>query len=485
MSKSSYDAIVIGGGFSGLAAAACLARAGKSVVVLEASHHLGGRCAVVSKDDGFRLPQGPQTLFALEPALIKSAGLVKAGLKFAVRDMPLVSVRAEGRHIVFTRNARVTAANIAVYSKRDAEIWPRYQHELFDLGRALRPFWGGSQAVLKPKVREAFDRLARTSAMAWLDFWFESEALKAALVFDATADGQSMLEAGSALAFVWRASQEMSGLQGAVAFPRGGFHAFAQMMIASAQNAGTEIRTGSVVQSVLMDGMAAAGVRLNTGEEIYVHTVLSSLPRSTVFQRFLPPLTSGIAASQRLGKNPISEARIVVALNAKPQPALSALPLVARFVVAERPESYVEAEMAARNGVLGSELPMEIVIQTALNETLVPEGQHIVSAIIRPVPSKPQTPWAELQSSLVERVKITLARIFPDLPGAITRIAVQTPDDLPPVTVESGRLTVLPAQRIASPVDGLYFCGADAEPMTAVSGSAARIAAALASGAAP
>ena len=41
-----WDAIVVGGGHNGLTAAAYLARAGKSVLVLERRDHLGGACTL-------------------------------------------------------------------------------------------------------------------------------------------------------------------------------------------------------------------------------------------------------------------------------------------------------------------------------------------------------------------------------------------------------------------------------------------------------
>ncbi|HSK32682.1 MAG TPA: NAD(P)/FAD-dependent oxidoreductase [Propionicimonas sp.] len=45
MTRSSYDAVIVGGGHNGLTAAAYLARAGRSVLVLERADHLGGATA--------------------------------------------------------------------------------------------------------------------------------------------------------------------------------------------------------------------------------------------------------------------------------------------------------------------------------------------------------------------------------------------------------------------------------------------------------
>src|SRR5215216_3978529 len=60
--RKEIDAIVIGGGVAGLAAAAYIARGGKSVRLFEQSHATGGR-ARTKEQDGFYLNIGPHALY--------------------------------------------------------------------------------------------------------------------------------------------------------------------------------------------------------------------------------------------------------------------------------------------------------------------------------------------------------------------------------------------------------------------------------------
>ena len=62
MDKRSSDVVVVGGGLAGLAAAGLVARAGRTVSVLEGRNRLGGRAATDRKD-GYWLNQGPHALY--------------------------------------------------------------------------------------------------------------------------------------------------------------------------------------------------------------------------------------------------------------------------------------------------------------------------------------------------------------------------------------------------------------------------------------
>ncbi|MGN6149571.1 MAG: phytoene desaturase family protein [Rhizomicrobium sp.] len=479
---SSYDAIVIGGGVSGLVAAAYLAKARKRVVLLEERDRIGGRCAPVTSSDGFSInPAGP-ALHALDPRVVQDLGLSRRGLRFAGRELPLVSLRADGKHIVLSRNVHDAVASLLPHSGPDAAAWPRYRSKLFELARAMRPFWCEDDCTLPGGAAgKEIDRIASTGAFPWLDTWFESEALKAALCYDATAGGLSLAEPGSALSLVWHASQEMSGLQGAVVIPMGGLQALVSTLAAIAKEAGCELRTNAGAASLILDENRIAGVSLSSGESCFAPLVFSTVGLSRTMSELLPPGIAGVARASAF--DPISslaEAHVVAKLNTRPQ--LGTAHPASRFVVAERIETYISAELAARNGEIGDELPIELVIPTSADPSLASPDEHIVSVIVRPLPRSPAGGgWQALRPVLAAKVVSALDRLIPNFSRDISHIEVLTPDDL---AADAGatvsRLLTTAADRIQTGVSGLFLCGVDAEPVSAMSGRAARIAVALA-----
>lgn len=474
-----YDAIVIGGDTSGLAAAAYLGKAGKRVLLLEAQDKFGGRCGAANLGDGFSAARGAHTLYALDPRVVSELKLARKGLRFEGRELALTGLRGDGKHIVIRRDAHDTASSIAVHSQRDAETWPRFRTELFDLARAMRPLWWESRGDLPSGAeKQKLDRIARMGALAWLDSWFESEALKATLCFDAADGGLSVLEPGSALALVWRAAQEISGLQGAVAIPQGGMAVLTDALLLAAKEAGCELRTGMRGESLILDGGRVAGVQIQSGEACFAPIVLSAVRRLSTL---LPPAALGIAHQRTMARraSPLADVTVLLALRSAPSFGGVAVPLANRFVLAEKLEIYGSAEMAAREGRLGDELPISFVIPTLSDSSLAPPGQHILSALVRSVPRHPVEGWAVLKKDLATRVVAAIERLAPGLSRAISNIEILSPDnDEGPITVP--HMLTSGAERVETRIAGLFRCGANAEPVPAISGRAARIAAAIA-----
>jgi phytoene dehydrogenase-like protein len=409
-----HDAIVIGGGIGGLVASAYLRQTGANVVLLEADEALGGAC------------RRALALHALDPRVVKELALTRRGLKFAQRDLPLVALRQDGRHLVLARDPHEASRAVTAHSPADAAAYKQYHSEVFALARALRPWWWDGTAV--PEHIPA--RFKAMSAQAYLAGHFETEALKSALAFDVT----EPLAPGSALALVWRAAQEMCGLQGAVAMPDGGGAALADTLIAEAQEMGVEFRTKARVNALVLDGGAVAGATLDSGETIFAPAVLSSLSRRATLLDLAPTASAGFAETHRLTRVAPVDHETFVTLTLNAAPMLGGLPQAARFVIAEG-EPALEAIAAAAS-----------------------PGQH--------------TLWVRAKGTpTLDAVIAQLERFAPLLRGRIVD------SDIASRAVPRSRLGEPAHARIATPIGGLFLCGGEAEPVEALSGRAGRLAA--------
>lgn len=462
------DVLVIGASVSGLAAAASLARAGAKVTVLEKEALPGGSCANRVLVGDFAVPAGPHTFVALDPQLIKQLKLSKLGLRFAARDLPLIASRADGTTLRLPRDLHEARRSIASLSPQDAERYGEYHRSMFAFARTMRALWWDEGSLRQERDLAELHRLRLAAAATCLDSTFESEALRAALAFDAMAAGWSPSAAGSALILTWRAAQEMCGLQGAAAIPRGGPAMLVSTLVSAAEAAGADIHLNTEVSHLAVDGDAVTGVVLASGETVPAAVVLSSLSRRKTLLDFLPPGLAGFATARQLDRpQEAGDGKLVLSLKALPitfkEPG--------RFVFAERLESLITAHAEARAGKLPTELALEAV-------TLDTGDAMLLSVLIRPLPVSPPEGWKALSTQLVQRVLRILERSAPELTARIGGLALVPPlpcDPLDPALLVAGW-----AGRIMTPVRGLFLCGEAAEPVPVVSGRAARIAAAMA-----
>src|SRR5258706_1614085 len=241
VSAAANDALVIGGGINGLVAASCLARSGLRVALFEARGAVGGLCEPASPVN----PAGPRAtlLYAFDDEVIRSLELAQHGLSYTIRDVPTFGLRPGAKHILLGRDSRAAAKFIRPHGAGDADVYPRFRRALLAQARALRRVWW--EGTEQSKRLHSVQQMAISGASALLANWFDSDSLKAVLAFDATADGLSIDEPASALALLWRAAQENSGLQGAAGILRGGSGNLVEALVRSARIAGVEIRTGA------------------------------------------------------------------------------------------------------------------------------------------------------------------------------------------------------------------------------------------------
>ena len=94
-----FDAVVIGAGHNGLAAATTLARKGKSVCLVERSDTLGGMAGNAALKEGVEGPELAHLLYNLHPGVLRELGLSQDIEKSSV-VLPSVSLSPDGRHVV-------------------------------------------------------------------------------------------------------------------------------------------------------------------------------------------------------------------------------------------------------------------------------------------------------------------------------------------------------------------------------------------------
>ena len=129
-----YDVVAIGSGHNGLVAAAYLARAGKSVLVLERNAWFGG--GVVTREltvPGYRHDQHSMAHIFIQanPLLADDELKLKAryGLRYLFPDPPVSFLFEDGETLSLYRDRDRTSAELAKLSRADADAYRRLSEQ--------------------------------------------------------------------------------------------------------------------------------------------------------------------------------------------------------------------------------------------------------------------------------------------------------------------------------------------------------------------
>ena len=369
---------------------------------------------------------------------------------------------------------------------------PRDIAELIHLARRFGNFSAEEMA--------ATVRFWTMSIADFLDEYFETDVVKAYLALSGiigTALGP--MSPGTAYVLLHHYMGEVDGSVGAWGYARGGMGAVTQALASSFRAAGGTIRTDAGVAKVLTRNGRAAGVVLETGEEIAAARVVSNADVKRTFLTLVDPadLPEPFLHRVRHFKMRGSSGKLNIALDGLPD--FPALPQGSRCTMGdmhftdsvERMERGYDDWKAGR---WSADPFVDMMIPTQLDPTMAPPGQHFMSCFVQYCPPKVEgRDWTDAdRTAFAETVVSQISEYSPGFRDRIIGMEVRTPRELEAEVgltegnIFQGELTfdqllfnrpVPGYAQYRSPIAGLYLCGSSTHPGGGVMGAPGRNAA--------
>jgi phytoene dehydrogenase-like protein len=299
-----YDALVIGAGHNGLVAAALLARAGRSVLVLERAREVGGAAVSGSPFAGVA---ARISRFSYLVSLFPTGLARELGLELELRTRAVSSYTPVGdTGVLVCDDESATEASItrATGDAGEFERWQRLQDTLARMATWVAPTLTEplpSRRRLRSLVGDdqAWTGVFERPLGEWLEHGLATDAMRGVALTDATI-GTFAAARDPGLAqnrcFLYHVVGDGTGVW---KVPVGGMGALTGQLAAAAQRAGAEIRTGAEVVSVSVDNAGPHEVVCVGGERMQARHVLANVAPA-VLARLLgdPDQTPGPEGSQ-------------------------------------------------------------------------------------------------------------------------------------------------------------------------------------------
>src|ERR1700745_719359 len=263
-----YDAIVIGGGHNGLTAAAYLAVAGLSTLVLERREIVGGCCVTEEIAPGCHASTTSYIASMLRPEVISELQLANHGLRMVPCDPAIQVPFPDGQVVPWWTDRERAKREFSKISVKDATRFEQVDDQLKRLARYLQPFFlepppemdmstvGGwadifrvgkrFRGISKIEVAQLISFLTG-SLCEFLDHNYESEKMKTLfLANNVYGKHGGPYQPGTAIGLLFHLlSGGEHALQGFYGHVMGGMGAYTHAMAASGRELGVEIRTSS------------------------------------------------------------------------------------------------------------------------------------------------------------------------------------------------------------------------------------------------
>ncbi|MDB5972383.1 MAG: amine oxidase [Hydrocarboniphaga sp.] len=530
-----YDAIIIGGGHNGLVCAAYLARAGERVLVLERRHLIGGAAVTEELAPGYRCSTASYVVSLLLPDVERDLKLRDHGYRVLPRSPSSFTPFEDGRSLLMGPDAALNHREIAKFSARDADVYPRYEAWLSRIAETLEPALMDTPPELLPlpqswrrhglldrlrnlrrgrslytamkslgsELPEAIELLTGP-ATPILDRWFQSDELKGTLATDAIIGTFAPPSApGTGYVLLHHVMGMAGGARGVWGYVEGGMGALSDAMARAAQSHGVDIVCNAEVAQIRVENGRVAGVELASGERITARRVISNATAAVTFGKLLAPGSLPPRFDAAVRRIDYASASVKINLAVSELPDFIAAPNQGQepgpqhrgtIHIGATPDYIERAYEDARRGAPSQRPVIEMTIPTSVDKTLAPAGHHIVGLFVQYAPYQlTGTSWDEQREAFADRCVDEITRFAPNFKRSILHRQVLAPPDLEArFGLTGGNIFqgAMPLHQLfafrpvpgwsdyRTPLEGLYLCGAAAHPGGGVMGACGRNAAA-------
>jgi phytoene dehydrogenase-like protein len=269
--------------------------------------------------------------------------------------------------------------------------------------------------------------------------------------------------------------------------------AISEALAGRAAAKGVKIRTGAEVVRIVVRDRRVVGVALADGEEIATEMVVSNADPKRTFLTLVDNRELDGSFVERIRGLDYrgTMARVHIAVDRLPQfvgfPPGEAAPHRGMTILGADLDRFDRAWDAQRAGVLPDDLSIELTIQSVTDQTLAPDGKHIITTGLQQLPFElSEGTWDDARDELERRVVSTLGTYSPGFETSVLGLRTITPLDLERdygltggnifhgAMIEEQLFSSRPLPgygRYRSPLSGLYLCGAGTHPGGGVTGA--------------
>jgi phytoene desaturase len=469
--SSRQRAVVIGGGFGGIAAALRLRAKGYAVTLFERGERIGGRAQVFEKD-GFRHDAGPTVITApfLFDELFTLFGKRREDYVTFVPLSPWYRFYfQDGKTFDYGGTVEDTLAEIAKFEPADVAGYQRMLEQskkLFDAGfteLADAPFHQLG-TMLKQVPRLATLRADKT-VWQFVTTYLKSPYLREAFSIQPLLVGGSPFDTTSIYGLIHYLERKWG-----VFFAMGGTGALVDAYERLMREEGIEIRTNTTVRDLVLDGRKVTGVRLQSDETVDAAVVVSNADPMYLYRAMVPEDKLALATRVKR-KSRLSMGLYVLYFGTRRQ-----YPDVAHHTIWLGPRYRELLDDIFHRKVLAEDFSLYVHRPTATDPSFAPPGCDSFY-VLCPVPNlQGKLDWEVEGPKLRNKIVSALSRtMLPGLEQAITSDFIMTPADFEDryLSFAGAGFSIAPYftqsawfrfHNKSESLDGLYLVGAGTHP---------------------